>query len=287
MVEPSPVARFFAAADALLERVDPAWWGTVVTDSRFPDVYDLNYARVDTAQPDLTLAEVEAALLPAVRAAEARHFHVVVFEPEGTGKLVQELGAGGHEISWDSAMEFAGPTPREPQDHVVEPVRDLDAEFWRAQEQVYREFDVHDRAALDQLIRWARETLAPAGRRWFTVREDGRLAGIGSLQAREGVAYVDDVMTFPEFRRRGIAGSIVTRIVREARELGAEHVMLLSDSPGAVRLYERLGFHQTGRVASAFSKLDADQPKGRSGSMRTSGSAAPPRDPDSTDSGPG
>jgi len=287
MAEPSPVARFFAAADTLLERAEPAWWGTVVTDSRFPDVYDLNYARVDTAQPDLTLTEVEAALLPAVRAVGARHFHVVVFEPERTRRLVRELEAAGHEISWDSAMEFAGATPQEPRDHVVDPVRDLDAEFWRAQEQVYREFDVHDRAALDQLIRWARETLAPAGRRWFTVRVAGRLAGIGSLQTREGVAYVDDVMTFPEFRRRGIAAAIVTRIVREARELGAEHIMLLSDSADAVRLYERLGFRRAGRVAGAYSKLDADQPKGSSGSMRDPDSVAPPADGDSMDKGPG
>ena len=73
MGELSAVARFFAATDGFLQHVESTWWGAVVTDPRCPDVYDLNYARVETGQPDLRLDEVEATLLPALYRIFHRH----------------------------------------------------------------------------------------------------------------------------------------------------------------------------------------------------------------------
>src|SRR5205814_1835512 len=72
-MRPSVLRRYFAASDALLQRVEPTWWGAVVSDDRFPDVYDLNYARVDAAHPDLSLDDVLGDLVPAmVRAGAGR-----------------------------------------------------------------------------------------------------------------------------------------------------------------------------------------------------------------------
>src|SRR5438309_42614 len=100
--------RYFAASDALLQRVDPTWWGAVVADDRFPDVYDLNYARVDRALADLSLDDVEGDLVPAMIRIGASHLEIVTLEPEGTGRLLDEAKRAGHSVSLDTAMEFRG-----------------------------------------------------------------------------------------------------------------------------------------------------------------------------------
>jgi GNAT superfamily N-acetyltransferase len=262
-----PIVRFFAAIDALLEHTEPTWWGAVVTDSRFPDVYDLNYARVDAAAPDLELRDVEAPLLPALRASGAHHFHVVVFAPAGCPQLMEDLRQAGHTVAWDSVMEFdAGRRQRESPHHRVLELNPANAELWTLQDRLFREFGVEDREARRQLVTWSRDVLVPAGRRWFGVRVAGRISGMGSMHVQAGVAYVDDVLTLPGFRRRGVATSIVNRLAAEGLSQGAEHVLLLSDEPGPTRLYRLLGFVETGRVASVTTRLSPDgQDGGRSG----------------------
>jgi len=255
MPELTPIARFFAATDALLERVEPTWWGAVVTDPRFPDVDDVNYARVDLPQPDLTLKDVEDPLLPALRSSASRHFHVVVFEPEGTPRLLEDLQRAGHALSWDTVMEFRQPPHEEPAGHPVEEMRARDHELASLLELLFREFGVVDGEIRRQLLAWAIDVLAPGGRRWFGVRLDGRVVGMGSVQVRAGIGYVDDVLTMPEFRRRGVASAVVRRLVHEALGAGARHVLLLTDRPDPVRLYRALGFEEVGRVASVLSRL--------------------------------
>jgi GNAT superfamily N-acetyltransferase len=273
---PLPIARFFAANDALLERMEPTWWGAVATDRRFPNVYDVNYARVDRATPDLRLKDVEGPLLPALRESGAGHFHVVVFEPHGCRQLLEDLQRAGHVLYWDSVMEFRGQAPDLTRPgHAVAELDPSLAELWTLQDLLFREFGVSDPEARRQLVSWARDVLAPAGRKWFGVELDGGMAGMGSVQVQAGVGYVDDVLTLPLYRRRGVATSIIRRLVAEARGAGAERVLLLSDDPDPTRLYRALRFEEVGRVASVTTRLSAqDQDSGSSGSPR-SGAASP------------
>jgi GNAT superfamily N-acetyltransferase len=275
MSSPAPIARFFASLDLLLQRVQPTWWGAVVTDPRFPDVHDLNYARVDTAQPDLTLAEVEEVLLPAVRENAARHFHVVVFEPGGCATLLGQLERAGHHLSADTVMRFEAGMPGPDGAHDVEWLPHGD-ELWALLERAFREFGIIEGTVRAQVLAWNRLVLTPAGRRWFVVRDGGEFAGMGSIQVIDDLGYVDDVLTMPAKRGRGIASAIVRTLVRWARGHGAEHVLLLTDQPGPIRLYRSLGFAESGRVVGALSRLDAGagQANGSSGSV--AGPAPPP-----------
>ena len=108
---PTIAERYFAASDEGLRNVRPTWWGAVVTDDRFPDVYDLNYARVTADAPDLTLAEVLGELSPPLRAAGSRHVQIVVLLPGGANALVEESVRAGLRRSDDSVMELLR-TPR-------------------------------------------------------------------------------------------------------------------------------------------------------------------------------
>lgn len=256
MSTPDAFVRFWRALDGLFSDVSPAWWGAVVTDGRFPRIWDANYARVDEPATDLGAHEVLAALEPAARAAGAELLHVVSLRPESTTRLLSELSTAGHRLTWDLLMRIDAP-PRLDDDVLVEPLADS-PELWGAVGDSLALFGVEPGEAVDQLRSIERTVLAPGGKRWFGVRgDDGTLVSLGALHLLDGVGYVDNVATVPAARGRGFAGAITVRLVREAREAGAAPTFLLADPDDepVVRLYRRLGFLPVGRLASTKGPL--------------------------------
>jgi ribosomal protein S18 acetylase RimI-like enzyme len=248
-----PLLRFWRALDLAFESVEPAWWGGVVADSRFPGIWDVNYARVETDDAALSLGEVESSLLPVMDRIGARHTHMVVFHPEQLTALLSEASTRGDRLSWDTAMELRGQAPDAPSAIDVDEVDPRDPSFGPAYRGSLGEFQITEEDAIRQLEDIERDVLIPAGKRWFAVREAGRPRALGSLIGMEGVGYVDHVVTFPEARRRGYAGAVVRRIAEEARRSDLDHLYLLAE-PGAeaVALYERLGFEAIGHIASTL-----------------------------------
>ena len=249
---PEPLHRFWISLDDLVADVQPTMWGAVVTDARFPDVWDTNYARVDVAT-EVSVATIEADLLPALLRAGVRVEHVVSFHHEEHGELLAELSARGHRITWDLAMVLDGAHGPSEEDIAVEELA-LGDELWAAAAGSMRDsFGIEPAAAAEQLLTLERAVLAPAGKRWFAVRDDhGRPISLGTLLVLAGTGYVDNVATNPAARGRGYAGAVVTRIGEESRRAGADGPFLLCDpgSAAIVRFYERLGFSPVGFLAS-------------------------------------
>jgi GNAT superfamily N-acetyltransferase len=241
----------WAALDGLAARVHPTPWGVVVTDPGAPDVWDLNYARVDVARP-VRVEEIEDELLPALRAAGVTVEHVVSLAPEAHGTLFETLQARGHGSGWDVVLERIG--ERGPVSDVDVEELSMGDELTSAFGDLLREgFEVQPEAAIGQLVAFSRDVLDPAGGRWFGVRDpDGHVAAMGSMIPLEGVAYVDDVATLPGSRGRGFASAVVARILDAADAAGAGRVYLLADpgAPRVIAMYERLGFREVGRLAS-------------------------------------
>ena len=168
---PEHIVRFWRALDLCFGRVEPTWWGAVVTDPRFPAVWDVNYARVDVAADDLSLEEIETAL--AARAPRRRGHveHVVSFHPEATAGLLDQLEARGHRLTRDLVMEVDGDPPDDGLRRV---------ERSRATPSLWR--SVEGRSACSaststivaQLAAIERDVLAPSGKRWFGVRDERR-----------------------------------------------------------------------------------------------------------------
>jgi ribosomal protein S18 acetylase RimI-like enzyme len=251
MPVPEHIHRFWVALDERLGHVEPAWWGAVVTDGRFPAVWDINYARVDAAAPDLTLREVADALLPELAGLGTDVFHIVTFHPEETTGLLVELSTLGHTLSWDLVMDLvAEPTVSAAEDRVelLEPGTAL----W---ERVGASLELfgNEPAVVEQLRAIEEAVFASGHKRWLGIRDDdGVIVALAALLLLEGVAYLDNIATFPHARGRGMASSLVARAIRLARADGAEHVSLLADPDvvAVVRMYERLGFREVGRLAS-------------------------------------
>ncbi|HET7234890.1 MAG TPA: GNAT family N-acetyltransferase [Actinomycetota bacterium] len=245
---------YWRAQDALFERVEPAWWGAVVSDARYPAIQEPNYARVESREP-VPLAEVGSALLPAMDRSGSARSHVVIFHPEEQTDLIAQASTRGERITWDLVM-VRGTGRVGDEDEAVEEVRDFDAAFWRAHAASVRLFDVNEQPAVDQLQALERDVLIPAGRRWLTVRENGEPVAFAAFLVLEGAGFLDHVVTFPVARRRGYAQALARRAVAEIFAAGARHTFLLAEPGGsAERIYARLGFERAGYLASWLSPI--------------------------------
>ncbi len=98
----------------------------------------------------------------------------------------------------------------------------------------------------------------------WSVRADGRIAGIGALKLLgDGTGEVKSMRTHPDVLRRGVAAALLERIIAEARRHRLRRLSLETGSgpafEPALALYRRRGFVAGGAfgtyVPSAFSQL--------------------------------
>ena len=247
---PEELIRFWRALDALFGEPEPTRWGAIVTDDRFPAIWDANYARIDRPIEDLARGELERAVAPALRRVGARALHVVSFFPEETASLLAELSSAGDLLSWDVAMRWEG--PRAPATRAGPDVEELTdgPELWEVVRETFGLFGIGDPTAVAQLLAIEREVLGPGGKRWFGVRDAGRVISVAALLVLDGVAYVDNVATEPAWRGRGLAGAVTAYLVGVARAASLAPTFLLAEPAGPIDLYRRVGFREVGRIAS-------------------------------------
>ncbi|WP_395821331.1 GNAT family N-acetyltransferase [Archangium minus] len=84
---------------------------------------------------------------------------------------------------------------------------------------------------------------------WFGAFLEGRLVGDLGIFCREGVARFQEVETHPEFRNRGVCGTMVHEVSRHAlANMGASVLVIVADEHGpAGRIYRSVGFRNTER----------------------------------------
>jgi ribosomal protein S18 acetylase RimI-like enzyme len=266
---PQAVRDHCYAVDALSPVCHRLPWGVVKADPRYPVVWDANFAAVYEEAPDLALDELLGRLRPVRMAAGARGDHVEFWEtgvPCSALLELRELAAAGAPSDgarqddggfWplepDVVMVFEGPAEAGLDQRVeVRELTDVDEDFWAWYETTRRSWgeEFTDRV-VEQLAARDREVLHPAGLRWFVGFLDRERVGFASLLSLAGVGYLDNVVTVPEARRRGVASATVTAAVRASGAAGDRAVYLLAEEHGAPqRLYERLGFRVQARVES-------------------------------------
>ncbi len=116
----------------------------------------------------------------------------------------------------------------------------------------------------DNFLRWASQTMESATLplQGFVWEQDGRIVGNASIipfyhQGRK-TALIANVATHPDYRRRGIARALTERTMAQARQKGYRELWLhvRDDNPGAIRLYEQLGFAERARRTTYQARPD-------------------------------
>ena len=117
-------------------------------------------------------------------------------------------------------------------------------------------------SVLDQMSRtfepWVRDLIAAGKYIGWIAEDSGRMAGSAGLlildwpphpldPASGKRAYLLNIFVEPEFRKRGLAHSLIERGLAEARQRHIRVVTLHSSDAGR-RVYEKFGFHPTGEM---------------------------------------
>lgn len=81
---------------------------------------------------------------------------------------------------------------------------------------------------------------------FFVVRMDGAAAGCGGVKLFEDFGEIKRMYVRPEFRGRGLARLMLKRLEDYASERGIKTLRLETGirQPEALKLYERMGYHQ-------------------------------------------
>lgn len=87
--------------------------------------------------------------------------------------------------------------------------------------------------------------------RFFSLREDGALLGVGALKTLEsGHGEIKSMRTADEALGRGVGGVLLAHLIATARDMGLTRLSLETgstpDFAAAIRLYERDGFARCG-----------------------------------------
>lgn len=252
---PEPVRSFFYAYESLATRVQRTPWGLVVTDRRYPDVYDANKAQVLEAAPNLTFDDIRRVLVPMLEHDGIGFEHVEFMCLADRMPAAREAQAACGRSRPDVVMAFDGDDPPAPpgigpSSVVVREVTNPDEPFWQAWIDSRLEFGTPmPRAVLSQLLDRDRSVFRPAGMRIFAGFLDEELAGFCSLLSLEAAGYIDSVVTVKEQRRRGVASATVSAAVTASLRGRDRATFLLAEAGGrAQRLYERLGFRVIARA---------------------------------------
>lgn len=93
--------------------------------------------------------------------------------------------------------------------------------------------------------------------RLYVARDGDQIAGwVRSVKAGPGRAWVSSMMVRPEYRRRGVARSLMTQLLADDARLGFDNSVLLASGTGA-KLYQSVGYRQIG-LLQLFSPANGD-----------------------------
>jgi len=126
----------------------------------------------------------------------------------------------------------------EKQEFEVRFMTEFPPEFLRAARELYLENNWIDASAAPDFPRnaFAGSFLVAAA-----FAPDGRLAGVGrSLSDGVSDAFIQDVMTAKEFRRRGVGRLVTTALVEELKRRGVDWIGLVG-VPGTEKFYASCG----------------------------------------------
>jgi ribosomal protein S18 acetylase RimI-like enzyme len=245
----SEFERAFALMDRIdertAERLEPTPYGPVVVHQRLSRVHDLNFLRAQ--EPGEATAEELAAEADRVQGgAGIGHRRVNVRSEEQRERLEPEFVR----LGWEPQRFVLMVQRRESDRPVDHDVREVDEPALRPlwAEAIRNEPHGKDERLVEQILEHRRAVCEAIRTRLFAAEADGKLVAHAELYSEDGVGQVENVVTLPDHRGRGLARSLVLRAVAESQAGGNDLTFLVADADDwPPQLYARLGFETVGR----------------------------------------
>ena len=236
-------------------------YGAIVRTPRYPLIHLANLAWVERL-PSGGVEEILADLDAAFDGTEVRHRNVVFEDAQEAFGQQEALAARGFQPLADLAMAQLGLPAC-----IANPDLGLREVGAGAPEDDYRRLRLrlfegvgYGTEEARQLYAIARERGAALGQRDFVGYHQGAPAGTISLWTRRGFGFINDVVTMPEFRNRGVARTMLFLATKRALAAQCQYTLLftdLFDSPQA--MYRTLGYFPIGEIRTF---LKAEPPAG-------------------------
>lgn len=103
-------------------------------------------------------------------------------------------------------------------------------------------------------------TSSPQAATWIGAEPNGKMAGFAIIEWAQQIsgviAYIATIEVQPELRGRGIGAELMRRLEGSAKAERASTIWLHVDAENApaIRLYERLGYQNTGRADHYYAR---------------------------------
>jgi RimJ/RimL family protein N-acetyltransferase/predicted GNAT family acetyltransferase len=234
--------RAFQAAieERQAEQAVPFAYGTALSSPSLPDVYDVNFLRVERAAP-------VAELVAAADELQAPFHHRKVVVPDSAlgSRLAPSFRAAGWSTTCHLHMALTGEPDRvDDTAHVAELSLSELAPAHRAST---LRAEWGDERIAERLLAAKRLRARAVPTRHFGIRDEGRVVAYCDLYETGRVAQIEDVNTLAEARGRGYARALLAKAAAEARAAGADLVFLDALQDDWPRdLYARLGYTVVG-----------------------------------------
>jgi ribosomal protein S18 acetylase RimI-like enzyme len=218
-----------------------------VRNTALPRVWDANHiARVTACTPD----EIDALLARADQDfafASHREYDIDPFTPpEFVARLAQDGYRADDALVMLLEGDLRGGRPKPFDIRPVETNADWEAYGtllridWQEDQRDRREPE--DASVADDMLA-ARRAKSPAARYWLAWLDGIAVSYLLSWEGTEGVGQVEDLMTHPDYRHRGLATALIHHCVADARAHGAGPVVIVADPTDTPKqMYEALGF---------------------------------------------
>jgi ribosomal protein S18 acetylase RimI-like enzyme len=253
----SEFERAFALMDGIddraAERLEPTPYGPVLVHERLNRVHDLNFLRAERAG-EATADELAAEAERVQSTAGIGHRRVNLRSEDACERVERRFIA----LGWEPQRFVLMVNRRVPDRLPDAEVREVDEPTLRPlwAEAIRSEPHGRDEVVVQQILEHRRLIQQAIPTRLFAALAEGRLVTHCELYSAAGVGQIENVVTLPKFRGRGLARAIVQCAVSESRAGGNELTFLVADADEwPYRLYEQLGFEIVGRYARYLKKL--------------------------------
>ncbi|MBH9964807.1 GNAT family N-acetyltransferase [Bacillus haikouensis] len=142
-----------------------------------------------------------------------------------------------------------------------------EADFYEVYDASFKDRPGFPGWSMDKWVGWIASSPTFLKAQSYLAAVDNQAAGFIALDTDPEFpntkAYISQVGVIPEWRGKGIAASLTCKCLEECRQDGMNSVTLHvnQNNPGAIRLYERLGF-ETVRTRGRFEAGHGDSPSG-------------------------